>query len=505
MSKVSGLGRRPSSGSSVAPSSWLSRGLWFLTLGDVIQLAGAHVLTIAVSSYAFRLTGSAWGFAIQQLVMFLPWVLFSGVAGPVVDRLDKRKVMISAGVLRGAVCLAYPYCASLEGILLLNFLNSVGGVFLVTARTALVPRLCDRQALLQANGVRAAVFGCIDVTVPAIAGAAIGQIGSTMSFRIASTGYLIGALWFALVPSKASQAGRPAVRPNGGVSSGILSSNVEPGARMDTATEPGARLDTATEPGARLDTATEPGARVATVAKPAAKVHTAAETGVREDAITTSGGTEQTPGRARVFRDFIGDMKGAYAYIRSNKGLMAAMLLHCIYMGGQNGANAIYYPFVETVLKAGPEFFGLAVSLYHGANLAAGFLLTRFGDTLRRQPATRFIVPTTMVWVFYSLNRSVPLVLTVGVIEGMTMSFLSNLFMTRVQEEAPPEMTGRVWGLVTSVTSASEVAGILLAGAVAGRFGPLVAYCTLGVTVPLLTLIASARSKSGAALASKTV
>lgn len=485
MSKVSGLGRRPSSGSSVAPSSGLSRGLWFLTLGDVIQLAGAHVLTIAVSSYAFRLTGSAWGFAIQQLVMFLPWVLFSGVAGPVVDRLDKRKVMISAGVLRGAVCLAYPYCASLEGILLLNFLNSVGGVFLVTARTALVPRLCDRQALLQANGVRAAVFGCIDVTVPAIAGAAIGQIGSTMSFRIASTGYLIGALWFALVPSKASQAGRPAVRPNGGVSSGILSSDVEPGAR--------------------LDTATEPGARVATVAKPAAKVHTAAETGVREDAITTSGGTEQTPGRARVFRDFIGDMKGAYAYIRSNKGLMAAMLLHCIYMGGQNGANAIYYPFVETVLKAGPEFFGLAVSLYHGANLAAGFLLTRFGDTLRRQPATRFIVPTTMVWVFYSLNRSVPLVLTVGVIEGMTMSFLSNLFMTRVQEEAPPEMTGRVWGLVTSVTSASEVAGILFAGAVAGRFGPLVAYCTLGVTVPLLTLIASARSKSGAALASKTV
>lgn len=469
----------------MAPSSGLSRGLWFLTLGDVIQLAGAHVLTIAVSSYAFRLTGSAWGFAIQQLVMFLPWVLFSGVAGPVVDRLDKRKVMISAGVLRGAVCLAYPYCASLEGILLLNFLNSVGGVFLVTARTALVPRLCDRQALLQANGVRAAVFGCIDVTVPAIAGAAIGQIGSTMSFRIASTGYLIGALWFALVPSKASQAGRPAVRPNGGVSSGILSSDVEPGAR--------------------LDTATEPGARVATVAKPAAKVHTAAETGVREDAITTSGGTEQTPGRARVFRDFIGDMKGAYAYIRSNKGLMAAMLLHCIYMGGQNGANAIYYPFVETVLKAGPEFFGLAVSLYHGANLAAGFLLTRFGDTLRRQPATRFIVPTTMVWVFYSLNRSVPLVLTVGVIEGMTMSFLSNLFMTRVQEEAPPEMTGRVWGLVTSVTSASEVAGILLAGAVAGRFGPLVAYCTLGVTVPLLTLIASARSKSGAALASKTV
>lgn len=409
MNKVNGLGRT------------LGRGLWFLTLGDVIQLAGTHVLTIAVSSYAFDLTGSAWGFAIQQLVTFLPWVLFSGLAGPVVDRMDKRKVMISAGMLRGAVCLAYPYCASLEGVLVLNFLNSVGGVVLVTARTALIPRLCDRRVLLQANGVRAAVFGAIDVTVPAIAGAAIGGIGSTASFRIASTGYLVGALWFAFVPP-----------------------------------------------------------------------------------VTRAGGTDQATAKPRTFRDFVEDMKGAYAYIRGNRRLTAAMLLNCIYIGGQNGANAIYYPFVETVLNAGTEFFGLAVSLYHGANLAAGFLLARFGDALRRQPVTRFIVPTTMVWILYYLNSSIPLVLTVGVIEGVTMSILSNLFMTSVQEEAPPEMTGRVWGLVTSVTSASEVTGILFAGAIAGRFGPPVAYCALGVTVPLLAVISSARNKSRAEAVSET-
>ena len=467
MSRVNGLTRR------------LSKELWFLTLGDVIQLAGTHVLTIAVSSYAFGLTGSAWGFAIQQLVMFLPWLLFSGVAGPVVDSLDKRKVMVSAGILRGAVCLAYPYCNSLDGILLLNFLNSVGGVFLVTARTALIPRLCDKQALLQANGVRAAVFGTIDVTVPAIAGAAIGQIGSTMSFRIASTGYLLGALWFALVSPKGSQAGRRAERRADRCAD----------RRADRCEE---RADAVKTPDG-TDVVMAPGS---TGAVAASRRTDAVAMHGRTDAEATSDGTKQTALKTRMSGSFLRDMKASYTYIRSNKGLMAAMILHCIYMGGQNGANAIYYPFLETVLKVGPESFGVAVSLYQGANLAAGFLLARFGDTLRRQPATRFIIPTAMVWISYSLNRSVPVVLTVGMIEGLTLSFLSNLFMTRIQEEAPTEMTGRVWGLATSIVSASEVVGILFAGAIAGRFGPPVAYCTLGVMVPLLALISNAINKT---------
>ncbi len=134
----------------------LSKELWFITVGDVIQLAGLHVQTIAVATYAYRLAGSAWGFVIQQLVLFLPWVLFSSVAGPVVDRLDKRKVMVCSGILRGVVCLAYPSCVSLDGVLVLNFLSSLGGVFLATARTALIPRLCKRNSLLRVNGVRAA-------------------------------------------------------------------------------------------------------------------------------------------------------------------------------------------------------------------------------------------------------------------------------------------------------------------------------------------------------------
>ncbi len=176
--------------------------------------------------------------------------------------------------------------------------------------------------------------------------------------------------------------------------------------------------------------------------------------------------------------------------------MIVAMLLHCIYMGGQNGANAIYYPFIESVLKAGPGFFGIAVSVYYGSNLLAGFLLVRFGDVLKRQPMTRFVVSTAVAWLGYSFFRAEPLVLALSVIEGFAVSSLSNLFMTRIQEEAPTEMVGRVWGLVTSVKSVSEVVGILMVGAIAGRFGPAAGYRALGIAIPLLTVVANAWTKS---------
>ncbi len=57
-------------------------------------------------------------------------------------------------------------------------------------------------------------------------------------------------------------------------------------------------------------------------------------------------------------------------------------------------------------------------------------------------------------------------------VEGLIISLLSTLFMTRVQTQAPAAMTGRVWGLASTITSGGAVTGILLAGAIAGHSGP---------------------------------
>ncbi len=336
--------------------STLNRGLWPLTGGDIVQQAGIHFLTVAVSAFTYDLTGSAWAYALQQILIFLPWMLFSGVAGPVVDRLDRRKVMIAASVLRSLVVLGYPRCGRLEGILALNFLSSLCGVFLVTARTALIPDLCDRSRLLQVNGVRTAVFGCVDMSAPALAGALMRRIGTATAFRLVSAAMILGALWFVAIPRPSKKFMRKEAGPN--------------------------------------------------------RVH---------------------PGWRRLGRD-LGEVT---AFLRGDRVLLGTILLYVVYSAGQNGTNALFYPFVESVLHAGPAVFGLSVSFYHGANLVAGILLAKFGRAVRRVPAALMIIPASLVWLTYYTVRSVPVIVVLGFIEGITMSVLSTLLMTDVQTRAP--------------------------------------------------------------------
>lgn len=387
--------------------SGLDRGLWILTGGQVIQLIGDHFVTIAIAAFTYTMTRSPWAYALQQLAAFVPWMLFSSIAGPISDRFDRRKVLIAADFTRGAVCLCYPFCRAVEPLLLLNFLRSVAGVFAMNARVALVPRLCDRDRLLRVNGIRTAVFGVVDLTGPAVAGFLIGKISTAVAFRLTTAMWIAGALIFLNIPAWAG------------------------------------------------------------IANP------------REVAAGAP---------ARNFRR---DWHEGFAFLRADRSLLSMILLYCVYTAGQNGINSVFYPYVETVLRAGSAVFGLSISLYFGANLISGIVLARSGRTFDRLPMVMLMIPATLIWFGYSLVRCIPMVLGMSCIEGVIFSTLSTLFMTRVQSRVPTAMTGRVWGLASSTTSAAEVLGILTSGAVAGRFGPATAYRVIGAVGLVMILLAN--------------
>ena len=407
--------------------SGLGNGLWPMTGGDIVQQVGVHFLIVTTSTFTYDMTGSAWAYALQQLLIFLPWMLLSGVAGPIVDRLDRRRVMIVSSLLRSLIILGYPLCRRLEGILALSFLSSACAVFLVTARTALIPHLCDESRLLRVNRVRTAVFGCVDMSAPAVAGALMRRIGTTTAFRLVSMAMLAGGLWFVAIPAARGRRERQ----------------------------------------------------------------------------------EAAPGKARPERrGFRRDLGEAMAFLRGDRVLLGTILLYAVYSAGQTGANAAFYPFVQSVLHAGPAVFGLSVSFYYGANFLAGILLARFGRAVKRLPMTMMIVPATLVWLAYCTVRSVPVIVALGFVEGTIMSVLSTLLMTDIQTRAPSAMTGRVWGVTMSASGGAEVAGILLAGALAERCGAPVAYGVMGVLVlssALATEIGRRRAARRRARASRTL
>ncbi|MEJ2734979.1 MAG: MFS transporter, partial [Anaerolineae bacterium] len=80
----------------------------FLTiwLGQVVSVVGSGLTSFALGVWVFEQTGSATQFALIGLSAVLPRVILSPLAGAIVDRWDRRRVMILSDAGAGLSTLA---------------------------------------------------------------------------------------------------------------------------------------------------------------------------------------------------------------------------------------------------------------------------------------------------------------------------------------------------------------------------------------------------------------
>jgi MFS family permease len=126
---------------------WLSG---FLSdFGDGVRLAAFPLL-------AAQLTRSPGAVAAVTAVQGLPWLLLGGGLGVLVDRTDRRRLMVAVDVTRAAVIVALVAAilagqAALWLIYLTAFATGVGSALRDTAAVTCVPRLVEPDRLDQAN------------------------------------------------------------------------------------------------------------------------------------------------------------------------------------------------------------------------------------------------------------------------------------------------------------------------------------------------------------------
>ncbi|PYS92807.1 MAG: MFS transporter, partial [Acidobacteria bacterium] len=94
------------------------RRLW---TGQVVSEIGDWLNNIAVLALALELAGPGHegrAIAVYAIARHLPLFLFGPVAGVVVDRIDRRRVMIAADVLRAALALGFLFAAKFSSLAL---------------------------------------------------------------------------------------------------------------------------------------------------------------------------------------------------------------------------------------------------------------------------------------------------------------------------------------------------------------------------------------------------
>src|SRR5690606_9122953 len=82
-----------------------NRNFRFLWFGQTVRQLGDWFNTVAIFALLFQLTGSATAVALLMVLQVLPVAVVGPAAGVVVDRFDRRTIMIAADLIRGTAVL----------------------------------------------------------------------------------------------------------------------------------------------------------------------------------------------------------------------------------------------------------------------------------------------------------------------------------------------------------------------------------------------------------------
>ncbi|SEO43490.1 Transmembrane secretion effector [Halogranum amylolyticum] len=192
------------------PSLWRNRDFQRFFAGQFVTNAGDSLYTVAVLWLVFELSGSTVLTGVANALLLLPWLL-QILAGPVVDRLPLRPVLVGSQLLQGVVVLVLPLAAATGRLSVVVLLAVVPVLTLATLlmspmQATLVPRIVPDARLSRANSALATVTLGLDMVFDALGGAFIAAFGATTLFLFDSVTFAVAGLLFAGIAVPSSSA-----------------------------------------------------------------------------------------------------------------------------------------------------------------------------------------------------------------------------------------------------------------------------------------------------------
>ncbi|OCC09719.1 non-ribosomal peptide synthetase/MFS transporter [Streptomyces sp. PTY087I2] len=178
-----------------------------VAFGQLLSITGSALTEFALPVWIYMETGSMGKYALYAVIGMLPGILVGPLAGAVVDRLDRRRVMLTSDVVAGstqAALLTLLLSGSLASwhIYVLLGVLSVALTFQRLAYASSVPQLVPKQYLGHANGITQMAFGFAQFIVPLAAVALMAGIGlkGILILDVVSYTIAIGVLSFVKFP-----------------------------------------------------------------------------------------------------------------------------------------------------------------------------------------------------------------------------------------------------------------------------------------------------------------
>lgn len=132
-----------------------SRAYFRLWLAQVVSSLGDWIGFVAIVALAQAIGGSSPEAAIALVMSarLIPGFFFSQFAGVLVDRWDRKKVMVCCDIGRGLVLATLPFIDTVWGLVVASLLLEIGTLLWAPAKEASVPNLVPQDQLATANSL----------------------------------------------------------------------------------------------------------------------------------------------------------------------------------------------------------------------------------------------------------------------------------------------------------------------------------------------------------------
>ena len=182
-------------------------GFTIVWIGQIVSVLASSMSQFALTIYVFEKTGSALALGTMQVFFITPFLLISPIAGVMVDRHNRKLMMMVSDLAAGIATLAVLILQAM-GILEIwhlyatSIIYGLGMAFQWPAYSAAISTMVPKEQLGRANGMMSLIEAGPGVIAPLLAGALLPliQLTGILFFDVATFILAIGALMFVHIP-----------------------------------------------------------------------------------------------------------------------------------------------------------------------------------------------------------------------------------------------------------------------------------------------------------------
>ncbi len=177
-----------------------------LWLGATISILGDGLTWTALVWLIYELTGSARDIGALVVIYTAPVIVGGPLAGYLLDRCDRRKVLLADNLIRGALMACIPLLHWLDQLQTWHLYAAAGvyGLFKMISLAGIptvFPSILPAEKLTTANALESLSFGVGGVIGPALGGVLIGLIGGANTIALDALSYFVFAACLFFLPA----------------------------------------------------------------------------------------------------------------------------------------------------------------------------------------------------------------------------------------------------------------------------------------------------------------